>query len=388
MVRVLLNPCGIIFGKTERINEVNPISVLVKEIKKQEGLDSLEILVSNETSDIASIGNPLKTSFIVLPKALNEYLDEQEIRSVIIHEIYHIKEDVKMQTINYIQKYMLDKPLSLLRLSYCVITSLVLSGLVGYFANRWGIAFIPRGESAIQQLRIVVFIFWLVFILVLTVCIVVLTVAIRYKKEFGRVRLSNYLYLRELFADAYSVFKTEKPEVLRTALSDCLRLKVNSMKKDNRGLLKVKFVEQTEPSVNSEKETLKDMFSIEASGTRKILEELANVLFAKPLKFKTACDINSRFRLIDILEKLINNNVKIKVKKSVLDFEISTSNLPPQVYRYIKKNPNVFANFNRYLIKNAQNFNIKDCSSEIGAPLFEVFLMLIADIELEFVELE
>lgn len=363
-VRIIRNPVRYLFSRTEPVRRDNPIYTMVDKIRKSEGIAPIQLMCSNEVPVVFSVGNPLGKMAIIFAPSVLEKLDDGQLNAVLLHEMYHILNDLKMQSLNVIEDVLLHKPLPIVPFTLLIL--LISLGFPGFESTPKTI-FGPTFDEVFNWLSS------FATILFIELIVVVAVIMARKVRKEGRMS-ADYLYVRELLADAFSLFKSGNAQKLRNALLEC----------ENIMISKLGFLGRIENSERKIRPTLKELFKTQKFTVG--LKNLKDALGVRKWYLKQECPLNARLSLIDEIEKLRDEHAVLKIVRDdyLLGDQIA-SGLPPLVHKYLKENRDNFGRFLVYVKDHFSKFNLVECSSSLGIEEFEAFLMLVGAIEMELV---
>lgn len=374
LIRQLKHPLRDIIAYTKPLQLENHVQALVGKIGFEEGLKSVSTLLSDQVNDVISIGDLSRNAIIVFSKRIVDTLSQEQILAVILHELYHVTSQLR-------DDFFLELANKLGWIRFFIFGLLV----------TWGFSYLPsfRPESFTTSAEFfprlsIAFVFIMLGIMVLILLLSAVLLSDIVSNQ-GTPPAPRYYYMDEYLADSFSVLKTNNPNSLRTALaiSDAAK---SGLFIDKGSLVLKKLDTKREESMKNI--TLKEIFAL--NPRRQVPEQiyaLLKFIVLGKFGFEKSCPMRRRFLLIDKLERLLNGQIIINVKKESYPSAITSSKIHPQMQLLSKRQPDPFPDFISYAKSHDSKFNIKNCSEAIGLDLFYTFLLLLVTVQLDMIEI-
>ena len=358
----LKNPSKYFLGGLRLLKVGESIDRLVGSLANKANVRKPKVELVEKKSSPFTFGVTDDKVSLVIPKNLMKILDKDELETVILHELFHAKYDVESQTSNIAtDKLLVPKYATLINIFF-LITAL-------WAVFNWpGRASVLLVSQSLVTLKSFLYIFG--GVLILGIFMIMILFIVMWKQ--GTFLTARYLYVRELLADGFSVLMSEKPKKLQSAIRKITHTRYFS--KSNSDILGEVGVlsspEQEMPRRNIPLSTL-----IESKGINK----KTWVDTAKDTKTHYVEDKSDYRRpFIDLIGKLLQEKCSLTVLES--DFEKMSlkprRNIPKPVYDFARGNKTRFIKFLDYAIKNADHFNIMECSNYLKIQPHESLFFL------------
>lgn len=296
---------------------------------------------------------------LVIPEDLVKILDKDELETIILHELFHVKHDVESQTSSIVaDKLLVPKYATLINIFF-LITLL-------WTIFNWPTVLLV--SQSLTTLRSFLYIFR--GVLILGIFLIVILLIIMWRQ--GTFLTARYLYVRELLADGFSVLVSEKPKKLQSAIWKATYAR-HLAKSDSDILSNIGVLSSQEQEIPGRNILLSTL--IESKGiSKKTWVDTAKDIKTHYVEGKS--DYRSPF--INLIGKLLKEKCRLTVLES--NFERMSlkprRNLPEPVYDFARGNKARFTQFLDYAIKNANHFNIIECSNYLEIQPHESFFFL------------
>lgn len=363
-LKVVMNPFGHFLRGARELDQNSALLTLVEDLKRTEKTESLRVVLSDAVSGACTIGNSLKKAAIILPRSLAETLAQKHLRAILLHEIYHLKENLSEQNSFVISDILLYEPISFsvpafgTTLIFC--TTISLASIYGGFDTY---SSTPRS--------LIMTAFWLVAIA--TVAYLLVAGIFLYKGLTSEGWITeDSLYVRELLADAYSLFKSRDPQTLKESLIEC-HLRKNTTSSNRATNLEF---ESSFGQIKPRTYALKGVFRSKGITVKNLIR------WFKKMDPYTVCPIEARLSMVDDIQKLLQDHSELDVNANQASPIRITHNLPKPVYQLLKGRAELFKNFLEYARVSSSAFNLEECSQALQVELFDAFLMLVGALEL------
>ena len=336
-------------------------------LSEKVGIEPPLVVEVSGSPNVYSFGSGSDNSVLVFRGELHKHLDGDELESVLLHEMFHIKTDVEIQS--FIMEADRIANLRSLNLTNLYIGTIVMVVIAMVFSV---IAKFSGGIAVPMEIYKGLNVFFLGFI------VASISIATGYALIIWKTvpKMSGkYAYVRELLADAYAVLMNCKPTKLYSAL---IRVNTLQRKYDVQKptmIDKMCFVSPEGESYPFLKKnlTIKDIFETKLWSIKAIL----------PQKMEVACPMELRLSHIKTIQTLLQKTVTLSVKnnKTYLS-KLEIARLPPPVHQLLIARPSKYMEFQDYASKHASNFNLVSCSGHLQSSLFDTYLMFFAAVNL------
>jgi Zn-dependent protease with chaperone function len=264
-------PGKLVLNGIDYEEEKGKISKIVQNLSSKLEVKQPKVFITSSNKiNVLSAALNRKEDFILISKRASEFLDDEELESVIAHELWHIKNDVREATQGCVAFH---RHLSLL---YSQVFSII---YIAIFSE----VFILKGFADL--------VVDLAFFIIAYVVLYVVAVAWDRNATLGNLFSED----REFFADICSSIITEKPRAMISAI---------------RKFILAKFLEAKLASLQFFSPLDKE---VKVKSWREVLTKphhrIVWGLYAHP-------SLKSRIRILKLTDRLINGKVSLKVSTS------------------------------------------------------------------------
>jgi len=325
------------------------------------------LLESDHIPDVFTFGLSKDNSYVIVSPSFLDELDEDETETVLLHELFHVKEDVEYQSFKVAFQKVAYAPFNFI---YVPLAFMVILLLFPFFFSGRGLPPIIYDKfEAVYPLWTT---FGLLVLLPLGLVLMTLTAVklFRERSELSR----SYLYIRELLADSYSAIISGRP--LKTYSAVVKASKRRILLSDRTSYDKIGFAYSPE----KETETLGDISLADIFKIR-----VLPVLYIFGLRggpANVSSPIIYRLGLLKVLQQMIYGNVNIiyldRSQQSILS--LSQLRMPDTVANVLRKKKVFYREFCEYAAMKRSSFNLIECAHAMKVEPFEAFLMLYAAI--------
>jgi hypothetical protein len=360
-VGLMRNPYAHVLAKLRPLDPGVETRKIVSQLAMSEGLEDVSFFISESVASPLTLGKPSGERILVFPNLVVETLQKDQLETVVLHEIYHAKTDVLEKTQSVFDEILMHEPFSwsallfiVFALLLCLLATVSSLGYAG-----WPTTFNPIWAA----LTLAILGFVAVFVLL----------TIRTLRKEGMMS-SHYHYVRELFADAYALLKSQKPQSLREAIKACheiaLGLVITKGLSSKGRLAGLGFASLNSRQEGDTNQTLRGLYT-----TKTFYRAREIVLSGGQLEHPSL-----KIRLLSTtkIERLLNEASPLSVHARSVDTNPwKTLGLPQSLRQYIEQHRDLVISFLEYCTLNTSGFNLKKCSSTLGVEPFGVFQLIV-----------
>jgi Zn-dependent protease with chaperone function len=357
----------------------NNTRLLVMKAAEKAGVAYPTVLAAENIQTVETFGSNSDQAVVLVPVNAIKQFEPDEIECILMHEMYHIKEDVEYESVRLADTIASNIPINL------VVTSAIAFGsmLVG-FAFGTPLSHVAPFDT-INRISDYIDIFGC-----LCICATLYASA-----EIGTIISDKHLYVRELFADAYAAIETRKPLNLWSAIKKIGRTTVLS-RTSLMGFLGFSDSNYEEKSL-SDTIKLSTIFFTRLSFGEYFLRML--ILRRTFGTHDTYCPLKYRLALQKKLQQLLFGRTRIAILRPSARFWFLPSSIPEiepemqiplpvmeviQEYKYGARAR--LEQLLKYVEREKENFNLMNCSNSLRIEPFETFLLLVALIHLKAID--
>jgi Zn-dependent protease with chaperone function len=342
-LRFIHNPSKYLLKNQGKSKTSMKLEGLIATLSTKSGIKKPKIEIIEGPPVAFSFGTSDNMASLVVSEDLMKLLDEDELETVILHELFHIKnDDLGTYTTTLVQSKLLHPQLFNIATLFTLLTVLW-SFLLGPPLIR------PLTLSASLYLSALKLGFYLAVGLVL---LVLASAFVVFSKQGGLVS-QKYLYVQELLADGFSSILSEKPMKLYSAILKTTGFHDRHASKGKTPELDFSFGKLTYSST---------------FGTK-------SYQFWKSINDPLVYDkVGYRLPFVKMMENLIFGSSTLTITGTTIP-ELRRS-LPQPVFNMVKLNKPKFAEFLVYSTKNMNNFNLVECANNLKLQPFQAFMFL------------
>ncbi len=346
------NPVVNLFGKEEIEEPDTATLAMVEELAKKEGISTPKVVVISSPV-VGSFGLDSDNALILIGKEIIQALNDKELKSVLMHEIFHIMSDLWYSTSFLVFKNLLLKPVNVALIS---VVGLVLGGI------RIGLVFVPLPPDMYLKLFLIPDLvgFGAFLLLVLH----------RASKVFGPGALSStkHMFFREFLADAYAAISLNDASSLRSAAIKIARLNLNRQ-------INSHLISFTKSMTVGNAESAK--FQLDST-TRSSITEAVSALSSPKVSIKEVEDtlLTNRVGIIELLAKMMTDGVDIRMDaKEPFRLTRTIISVTPESTAYIlSKHKKTFPQIMDAL-SHTSRINLISASASLGIEPFDLFVI-------------
>jgi Zn-dependent protease with chaperone function len=354
----LSNPEREILKGIERLKSNQAIEDLVRTLAVKIGVKNPKVQMLKGPPDAFAFGVTDDNVILGLSDGLVETLDKEELETVVLHELYHIKSDVESQTsVLLTEKLFAPK--------YVTVGRFYLLSVALWAICNWNVVPYVTYLQDVATLRL--FLYVVVGGLVFAALFLGVTFILMLKQ--GALITSEYAYIRELLADGFSSLTSKKPAKLYSAI---LKTQV-SRRSDSNALRRVSFASYGRPQTPQPGVSLSKLIEAKAF-SRNMWGRLV-----RDSKNNLALDnIGFRLSFLNLIERLVAEaSVLTVLQNGIQGVRLKPERgLPKAIYDHVRSHEMVFVAFLEYASKNANRFNLMGCSNYLGIESVEALFFL------------
>lgn len=341
---LMLNP-GKKFANIRTDTEDARLPQILEELSRKEKIRKPKIVVVSLPT-VESFGSSPNDATIVIGKEILGSMDASQLHAVLLHEIFHIKNDLAS-----LVDYMLMSHVFLRRLNLFLMSpaALIIAGIT--FPNMPFPTFLLVSIFYIPGIVI-----WILFVVMVIRTILAL-------RNPGVLSSSRHMFFRELVADAYVAVRTNDPESQRKAMMTQMKLILHGS--DNtQGAKKPAIYELRE-------------FRLDAAVGANINEAMKILLRPSTIKELFDTSMTNRIQMISFVYKMLNEECEVQVMRErhlPLGRTVITST-PEAIARVLMHQKSVIPTVVQSLRKRT-HLNIKELANSLRLDPFDLFIIL------------
>lgn len=376
-LKFLLNPYKYFLDGLIVTEARKSLKYRIEKLSKSINAFSPTLLETESIPDLLTFGLTEDNSYIIASPSFLKKLDDDELTTVFLHEMFHIKNDVESQSFRMIFDKAVNTPINFLYVALAFTISFL---PLPFVFSEWSLPTVF--SSKLETILPIWNIFALFGLLPFGAALAALALFRTWKE--GTMLSNRYLYIREVLADSYSSIISRKPLKLYSAIEKATKRRILS----SFGFStydKISFGCSSE-----EGHHIRDDITLAEIFKTGMLSSLRDLFGLKSERGKTSCPIKHRLSLLKALQRLIYGNINIiQLKRPPhLMSLISKLKMPETVFSMLREKKVSFEEFCNYIGRKGSNFNLVECANLIRVEPFEAFLMLFAAVNSEIVDIK